>query len=227
MANYCTNCGTPIKPECRFCTECGAEISQSSPPAGNASFKDDKQNIQIIDMAYLKNKIPMLKKNTKSTSRASLLFLCLSPVIFIFAIICLFTLPIFGVILLVLSVLDFIFFFNDWKKTKNEKKRLEASDYSELQVTIKKATIVDIKPQVKTVHNEIMDDEYYIVDVNYSDGTKLTYAEWLYNTAISNKMDFVGRECYLISIEGIMLIDALYFCTHYSLSQEMTQYCLP
>ena len=192
----------------------------------NASPKGGKQNIHTVDMAYLKNKIPMLKKNAEKASRASLLLLCLSPVIFLFSIICLFYFPIFGVILLVFSVLYFIIFLNNWKKTNNEKKRLDSSDYSQLQVTIKKAAIAELKPQVNTVHNETVDEDYYTVDVKYSDGTKLTYAEWLYNMAQRHKKDFVGRECYLISIEGIMLVDDLYFCTEYSLAPEMTPYCL-
>ena len=90
MANFCTQCGSPLEPNIKFCTKCGAAV-EKEPYKVNLKKKTDKPennvgelaNETVVEKTHPKPKASPKNKKTNNTSYGAIIAIavCLAVII--------------------------------------------------------------------------------------------------------------------------------------------------
>lgn len=237
MPYTCQRCGRLLQDYFLFCDVCGLPVqrqdtrAQSAPPVNMAQSVPSPlvpgRNKLVIDRGFLIARLAGMQKAARSSSRFFTVFSIVFFANMLWGVAGFLSSPILGLgIMLFFSAFGTVFLILG-QSLKNREREIEAMDPARLQIAVRIVRIDRMTPVTSTTHDDCGPDATtYSVDVRFSDGTKKSYPdERLYDLARSRAHFFIGQECYLITVNGMMIDDDLYLCSAYALAPELQQYC--
>lgn len=192
---------------------------------------DNTEQIRnYIDREYLLSVLSTMQKKVLSVSKGLLICSLIVYAVTVFGIVQLFYSLIPGIVIILICVgigTGLILLSKSYKKRSAD---YGAINLAQPSIEIKTVQIADIGSSKLIIDNSAGIESISGISVKYSDGTiqRIRDDDTLYNAVRRNKSNFIGKECYLFLIDGVLLNDnTIYYTSIFTLAPELRQYCIP